>query len=760
MTASNLEVRSSGSLSVRIGRHRAVQIAVAIGLLAAVFLSNDHQRLGNLFSGLSVWTFVIAIALILANQIMSSLRFHYLASEFGVAQSLRRSFYVNTMSLLGGLAFMNFIGQGATRAALMADSRSATSTAFLITAVERVSSLAMLLLLAIISTLLALGGLSIAETPGTMLAVFVSILALILVAATKLALGRKQRRELRLVFSVAIGPLGWRVLGITFAMHACMILAYLTVAADLIHAAFSAKLVAASTIVMMAASFPISFGGWGIRELTAGYVFEAGNLPSEAGVAMGLTIGLLSLIAVVLNVAIAFFVNARPQRAIDADIGESQRRTSRAIRALAWLAPALAAILVNVHVQLPTTKSSVTANLADPIVIVAGLTMFLFVLRDSIGRTLWRIPHFNLALGLMAATLVAGFFHGWIRFGLTDWALYNRMVGFGIVLAYLLTGALATAAAGHVGTRSLIRALVIACAAVVFAEWVGAYVLSAEVALKSMGWYSSQFSGLIGNRNAFAMVLLLVLAVAVSGRQLWHGRRGAVLQGVVLGLLAWGIYLTGSRGVGVAALAVLIFLAAIPKCRKLLLHVAFGAAVITGIFFLGNAVAELAGGPGTGGPAIDMQFGWGLRTVERYGFIQANRMDSLTGGLQMWFDHPVFGAGLGAFMHNWTAKTGAPLVIHNTFLWLMAEFGAVGLITFLTALGLIVVYTLRKPRWVSDESSVAALSCIVVFVVVSLTHDVAYQRVFWLLIGALIARPDALRRALKNRALLSGKETV
>ncbi|MSO69217.1 MAG: hypothetical protein EXQ98_02900 [Alphaproteobacteria bacterium] len=755
MTASNPEVRSSGFLSVRIGRHRAVQIAVAIGLLAAVFLSNDHQRLGNLFSGLSVWTFVIATALILANQIMSSLRFHYLASEFGVAQSLRRSFYVNTMSIVGGLAFMNFIGQGATRAALMADSRSVTSTVFLITAVERVSSLAMLLLLAIISTLLALGGLSIAEKPGTMLAVFVSILAFILVTATKLAFGRKQQRELRLIFSVAIGPLGWRILGITFAMHACMILAYLTVAANLIHAAFSAKLVAASTIVMMAASFPISFGGWGIRELTASYVFEAGNLPSEIGVTMGLTIGLLSLIAVLLNVAIAFFVNARPQRAIDAGIGESQRRTSRAIRALAWLAPALAAILVNVQVQLPTTKSSVSANLADPIVIVAGLTMLLFVLRDSVARTLWRIPHFNLALGLMGATLVAGFFHGWIRFGLTDWALYNRLVGLGIVLAYLLTGALATAAAGQVGTRSLFRALVIACAGVVLTEWVGAYILSAEVALKSMGWYSTQFSGLIGNRNAFAMVLLLVLAVAVSGRQLWHRRRGAVLQGVVLGLLAWGIYLTGSRGVGVAALAVLIFLAAIPKCRKPLLHVAFGAALITGIFSFGNAVSEPASGS-----VANMQFGWGLRTVERYGFIQADRMDSLAGGLRMWFDYPIFGAGLGAFMHDWTAKTGAPLVIHNTFLWLMAEFGAVGLITFLSALGLIVVYTLRKPRWVSDESSVTALACIVVFAVVSLTHDVAYQRVFWLLIGALIARPDALRRALKNRSLLSRKETV
>lgn len=200
--------------------------------------------LGSLFGGLSVGTIITAIALLLANQMISSLRFHYLASEFGIAQPFRRSFYINTLSLMGGLVFLNFIGQSATRAALISDSRSATSTAFLITAVERVSLMAMLLVLAITSAMLALGGLSIAEAPCLMLVIFVVVMALVLVAATMLALRREQRRELGLVFSVAIGPIGWRVLGITLAMHACMILAYLTVAAGLIHAAFNAKLVA------------------------------------------------------------------------------------------------------------------------------------------------------------------------------------------------------------------------------------------------------------------------------------------------------------------------------------------------------------------------------------------------------------------------------------------------------------------------------------------------------------------------------------
>lgn len=747
MTAIRLYVRPLGLLLARVGRRRTVQIAIACGLLAAVFLGTDTTRLGGLFGELSFGAIFAAIGLLIANQLISGLRFHYLASEFGIRQPFRRSFYVNAMSLLGGLAFLNFIGQGATRAALMTNNRNSTSTAFLITAIERVSSLLMLFILAVASSLLALGELSIGEAPRLMLIVFACVIALIIMTALVFALGRRQRGELKLILWLALGPLGWRILGITLAMHACMILAYLTIAADILDSQFNINLVATSTVVMLAASFPISFGGWGIRELTAGYMFDANNLPSEAGVAMGLTIGALSLAAVLINVVIAIAISARRRDAIDPAIGESQRIAGRTLRAIAWLAPALSAVLVNVQLQLPTSSGSVSANLADPIVIVAGLTMMLFIVRDSVARSLWRIPHFNLALGLLVATVVLGFFHGWIRFGLTDWALYNRLVGLGIVLAYLLTGALATASAGSFGTRTMVRALAIACITVVFAQWVGSYVLDRE-ATAAIGWHSFQFSGLLGNRNAFATTLLLVLAVAATGTELWRGRRGVALHALTLGLLSWGVYLSGSRGVTLAAIALLVFLALIPQCRKPLLRAVVGAAVVAVVFFLSDAVADLVRDPTKG-----MEFGWALRMVDRYGIVQTGRMESLSGGLQLWLEHPMIGGGLGAFMHDWITKTGSPLVIHNSFIWMLAEFGVIGLITFLAAPGLIVARTLMTPRWTKDWPSVAALACILVLIVVSLTHDVAYQRVFWLLIGALVARPGALKFALKQRPL-------
>jgi hypothetical protein len=70
-------------------------------------------------------------------------------------------------------------------------------------------------------------------------------------------------------------------------------------------------------------------------------------------------------------------------------------------------------------------------------------------------------------------------------------------------------------------------------------------------------------------------------------------------------------------------------------------------------------------------------------------------------------DHPVFGAGLGAFRNQMILTLdGLPLVIHSTAVWLLAELGIVGFLIF-------------------AESFTPG--------------DMLYQRTFWLLIGAALA---------------------
>jgi O-antigen ligase len=337
----------------------------------------------------------------------------------------------------------------------------------------------------------------------------------------------------------------------------------------------------------------------------------------------------------------------------------------------------------------------------------------------------------------MIATIVLGFIHGWIRFGVTDWALYNRLVGLGIVLCYLLTGALATASASGLGAKILARGFAVACAMIVFAQWLAAFFLDAD-AMATIGWYSWQFSGMLGNRNAFATALVLALAVGVTNSGLWAGRGGAIIHALVLGLIAWGIYLSGSRAGAMALIALLVFLLFIPSCRKHLWRLPAGSVAI-GIVFL--FVDAMNVGTSLGAAAHEFK----LLTD-----VQSDRVASLMGGLHMWMDHPIIGAGLGAFMHEQITQTGTPLVIHNSYLWLLAEFGVVGFVTFLALPGLIVAQTLRMPRWTDDWPSVSVLGCIVVLATISLSHDVAYQRPFWLLVGMLIARPGVLTATFRR----------
>ena len=47
-------------------------------------------------------------------------------------------------------------------------------------------------------------------------------------------------------------------------------------------------------------------------------------------------------------------------------------------------------------------------------------------------------------------------------------------------------------------------------------------------------------------------------------------------------------------------------------------------------------------------------------------------------GFAMFLSHPVFGAGLGAYIGEQIRTTGTPLIIHSTPVWLLAETGLVG----------------------------------------------------------------------------------
>jgi len=104
----------------------------------------------------------------------------------------------------------------------------------------------------------------------------------------------------------------------------------------------------------------------------------------------------------------------------------------------------------------------------------------------------------------------------------------------------------------------------------------------------------------------------------------------------------------------------------------------------------------------------------------------------------LWRESPLLGAGLGVFIAKSATWLGHPQVIHSTPLWLLAEFGLLGVAVFGWLVWMFCAYFWRERASPIYRALLMLLAAVSVF---SLAHEIFYQRIFWLVLGALLARP-------------------
>jgi uncharacterized membrane protein YbhN (UPF0104 family) len=101
---------------------------------------------------------------------------------------------------------------------------------------------------------------------------------------------------------------------ISLAIQVTTLAAYVALASDLAPHIGLAALAAASCIVMLAASLPVSFGGWGLRELSAVVALQAIGLSSASALLVALLIGFLSLTVIVATAVVIMMGGSRGRR--------------------------------------------------------------------------------------------------------------------------------------------------------------------------------------------------------------------------------------------------------------------------------------------------------------------------------------------------------------------------------------------------------------------------------------------------------------
>lgn len=722
-------------------------IATAAALVLVV-VSVDFGRLASSFQQVTAAPVALAVILLAANFGLAFLRFEWTLGALGVVMDRRNSTYAFALGNLASQFLLNIIGQSLTRAVVLQASGVPMSATVAATYLERLIALATVGLGAVVSALVLFGsfGFELQEGGAYFLSVALAIASTLGLAALPrlaAAIGTDQLRRL-LRTAVRLTP----ALLVSLAAHFAMFAAYVILVRAFVPGIDLAKLAPAIVIVMFAAGLPISWAGWGLREFGAVYAFSAIGVSNELAVVVAVVVGAVSLLialaaggAVVVDAWLRPTVRTEP-RPTRAGIGSALAPSDPI---LSWTMGILAACFIYFQLHVPGGGGEFTINAADPLAITALFFAAVFAATD---RFLHLFPKFVTwsTCGIVAA-LALGILVAWLGPGLSKWAVLNRMAGFLFLLGYAAIPGLVVMIAGERGRNILAETFVIA-AVVICAIQLLAYGFHLYVRPLPFDFFgylfarSRELEGYAQNPNAFAFQLLMALAAlfGLARTKLVRSAPPWWLLGVAV-LVATTLLTRSRAGVVCAfgAIALAALLRIVPARilfarRSLLVLLAGGIALaILGIAFSGTIDRLLV-----------TPFNQAWRPFA--GDSDALRWQSATLGLHAWLRHPVFGGGLGTFMLE-RENAGLPaMVIHNVPIWFMAEMGLVGLaayVLFVASLVSVGVAALLR----HEARGHGLLVAVAVFVIMSLVHDLFFQRTFWFLAGLLVVEAGAFARS-------------
>lgn len=413
------------------------------------------------------------------------------------------------------------------------------------------------------------------------------------------------------------------------------------------------------------------------------------------------------------------------------------------------------AIFFQFHVS--WAAGTININLADPFAMLALLTLGLNSLISG-KMPQWRIAEFNRILILFGAILLFSYVIGWMKIGTTQWALSARLAGWVVLLGYLSAGYLIVA---YIGDKGILRVLeVLAMTAVIVIIWTMTVRLLYAYGL-DVPEQTKNFEGFSSNRNAFAFQLLAVLALSLPCSKMYEIKTAAGKTGIFSVWQSWvpmsfliaGIFWSGSRA-GMLAAATLLLVAAYKNIvdRKLLFlcllfagllwsvvwvlqHPQLIIRTLTAISFseqsdqiLNNIRLNIPDNFSVNSPLSEFES-------------NQERWATLLYAFEMWRQSPIFGEGLGVFTARSTQWFGHSTVIHNTPLWILAEFGLVGAIVFGWFFLKLWGYSVNAGSSRDELARYALLLLLVVFFVFSQFHEMLFQRIIWLIGGALLGAP-------------------
>lgn len=277
-----------------------VTLTVTIGTLVAAIALVDFQALGVAISRVPLGQICLIALALTAGALIASIRLRFIVSDVGHQLSLRESIAALSLGNATGAVVLQFFGQLAARSAYLAPRGIPLSSNITISIYERLVAFGVSASLALIGAWFLFGRVALQiEDGGAQLLNVVAGLAVAIGAGAFFAWGRlaieaaKPFAKPRTLILIA------RNVGLTFGIHFCTAVAYVLAAQELVHGVSLIDISAASLVVMFAAGLPISFAGWGVRELSAVFALRFVGIPAADALAASVIVGTASLLVVV-----------------------------------------------------------------------------------------------------------------------------------------------------------------------------------------------------------------------------------------------------------------------------------------------------------------------------------------------------------------------------------------------------------------------------------------------------------------------------
>lgn len=359
------------------------------------------------------------------------------------------------------------------------------------------------------------------------------------------------------------------------------------------------------------------------------------------------------------------------------------------------------------------------------------------------------VPYWFLAC---LAVLIASSIIGYTRMGtLSSWAFGNKLLGWGVLGTWLAAGLYSGSCLGDTGRRQLSRFLVYS------SVFTGLAAASLSLVLAHTNLFPSSLAhfpvqGFVDNRNAFIFLqsaaMIILLAQGWARIPFFSAREREILCGLCAATLVYSSSRSGLPAIALI-LAVALALRAITfrtLLRSLCYAVACGLSleaarslILSSIQFyssfqVGTMAADL--------PPLFNNAPALILSDTTAGSSDLQRLSSIRDAIDLWLSAPIFGAGLGTALQHSATRYDSPLIIHNTALWLLAETGVVGLAIFMK-LGWAMARPLFPLRRDDPDACfrLAGVLMLIMFAIMSLVHEMLYQRVLWLMLGVALAVP-------------------